>query len=169
MGDNIRIRRPSFTINNPFSEEETRMFSEAFTNMNTYKKGTIHNSELFAFLDQIGIRNSPAQIELYTMFWRAQRLDDLIPLEDLMRIISLLYGVKQGPAEIALLFDKDGDGIISPEEFVCGISALAAYDPIKYGEMSMMSYNDVLNQADSNRDGKLQVQELEAWLSSNSN
>lgn len=62
-------------------------------------------------------------------------------------------------------FDKNGDGVVSKEEYDVGIAAMTAFDPKVFGERGKVKFSELMQVADKNKDGKLQVEELASWLS----
>lgn len=154
----------SGVLDKPYTKEELASFRKTFTTMKSYKDGTIHNSEHIIFLNKIGIPTTEEQVEVYKSMFRIRRGDELIGIEALMKMIESLHDAVALTLVIANFFDKDGDGIISEEEWIVGMKVLVSFDPVQYGEKGSVSFEKFFAEADTNNDGMIQVEELAAWL-----
>jgi len=56
----------------------------------------------------------------------------------------------------AAVFDKDGNGFISEDEYEEVVKVIKAHDPI----FKELSFEEFVKEADTNKDGKVDVEEL---------
>src|SRR4051812_27204869 len=156
--------KTSHILDKPFSQDELALARDTFCKMKTYQDGTIHNSEFAAFFNAVGIPTTEAQAKLYSYFHQKRRGDDRINGAEVLNYIANMHDAKKLFLEKIKVFDLNGDGVISQEEFELGMNIVAAFDPVAFGEKGKIDFDKFLAEADSNGDGLIQLDELSDWL-----
>ncbi|XP_021964811.1 calcium-binding protein 2-like [Folsomia candida] len=155
----------SHILEKPFTPEELEKFKGILQSLPSYKDGTIHNSEYIIFCNAAGIPTTPEQAEAYKNYFRVPYGDELARVSDIIKVFESLHDIQAYCLTVAKHFDKNGDGLISADEYEAGVAAMKAFDPGLFGEKGKFKFDELIKKADTNKDGKLQVEELAAWFS----
>lgn len=134
----------SHILEKPFTPEELEKLKLILQNLPSYKDNTIHNSEYIIFCNAAGIPTTPEQAEAYKNYYRVPRGDELIFIPDIMKVFESLHDIKAYCLTVAKHFDKNGDGVISMEEYEAGVAAMKAFDPNLFGDKGKLGFDDLI-------------------------
>jgi Ca2+-binding EF-hand superfamily protein len=139
------------------------MWKEEFRALKSYKTESISGDELGALFRAVGYERSDAQTKKYIEYINGVH-GGRIELKDFYRYMSTQHDPAQILVKFVHDFDKDKDGYISAEEFKYVLETVEIHDPsVKTGPVS---FQDLLREADTNKDGKISIAEMVAWLMS---
>ena len=143
----------------PYTKEELEAIRTHFRNMASYKDNTISSKELPELLEKMDYHRTPEQVAVYIKNWE-DRYNEVIPLSEFMAICESFHDTSGIARNRAAVFDKNGDGFISDDEFEEVMQLLLSHDP----RLKRTSFEDFVASADTNKDGKVSVDELAVWL-----
>eukprot|EP01121_Diplochlamys_sp_Union-15-3_P004867 TRINITY_DN1506_c0_g1_i1.p1 TRINITY_DN1506_c0_g1~~TRINITY_DN1506_c0_g1_i1.p1 ORF type:complete len:159 (+),score=37.75 TRINITY_DN1506_c0_g1_i1:111-587(+) len=146
------------------SDEEIKGMEKAFQSVKSYKDGKIDIADYGIFLTAVHFPHSPEQLVEYQNYLKATNSDGRVSFEQFANIAKVQHDPKEVLKVYAKDFDFDKNGFISPEEFQVGIKTLHLHDPEHFGDNLAIPFAQFLKEADTNNDGKISIQELEAWL-----
>jgi len=104
------------------------------------------------------------QIASYETYWE-KLFEGRVPLEEWISACRYLHNLRQVAIDRAAAFDTDGDGIISLTEFEEIMKIAIIHAPKLQG----LTYGDFVTEADTNKDGKVSIEELAGWMETHVN
>jgi Ca2+-binding EF-hand superfamily protein len=144
-----------------FNDEEIARFQEAFRSMPSYNKEeeTISASDFPLLFQAMPWERTKGQIQKY-IEQLGRENNGYMTMGNFVRYIRAVHDPDEMLLAYAVENDKDKDGFISDEEFRYMLEILEVHDPT----VSAGTYEEFLVQADTNKDGKVSIKELKAWL-----
>jgi Ca2+-binding EF-hand superfamily protein len=151
-----------------YSEEEINGFKSVWEAVPSYRKDddSIDINDYGIFLTGIKFPHTAETLEGYMNYLRATT-NGRFSFKGFVDIAKVQHDPKEVLKVYAEQFDKDKDGSISPEEFKVGIDTLHRHDPEHFSANIIVPFEQFLEEADANHDGKISIEELESWLERN--
>jgi len=149
----------------PYSEQELNDLKFAFRSLPThYSEDFIRSSDIHLLLKRMNFERTPEQTAGYKKFFD-DNLGGVIALSDFINRASVIHDSKKMVQVAARAFDKNGDGFISADEFTELMKVMRIHDP----KMKNVPFEKFLKEADTNKDGKVSIEECNEWISKNIN
>ena len=149
----------------PISDSELEHFLNFFKSLPSYKDEAISTKDFPALIKK-GMRyeRTPEQILAYQKYWD-EKGGGKLTLSEATRALKSVHSTSKYFAQTyAAKFDTDGDGFISADEFKPMLELMASHDPTIAG----ISFEEFMEQADTNHDGKINIEECAQWIEKHS-
>ena len=147
----------------PHSEKELADLEAFFKTLPTYKDGEVSNSDLPAFIKKMRYKRSPEQMQVYHNFWETN-FGGKIPLDQMFSLVKSIHNTSLVFREVASKVDKNKNGEIDADEFKYVLEVCSGHDP----GIKSLTYEQFIREADTNRDGKVSIQECADWIEKHS-
>lgn len=145
--------------NRRFSNLEVEV---AFKKMPTFTDNKIDLSDMDAFLKTLGYTCSKEQMDGYKEYIRDSYNGKLV-LEDVTAAFAVIDDAKEIMKIHVVAMDKDKNGFIDEAEFKSGVKVLLIHDP----SLNKIDYAKFVQEADTNKDGKVSIAEAVEWFCKN--
>ena len=139
----------------PASESELEDIIALFKSQPSYKDEAISTEDFPATIKGMRYERTPEQMTAYQKYWDDKGGGKLKLSEFVTAVKSLHSTSKYFANTYAARFDTDGDGFISADEFKPILELFATHDPAIAG----ISYEEFIQQADTNLDGRVNIEE----------
>jgi len=143
----------------PYTEEELQEQREMFRALPTFKDGIIQSTDVPALIVGMRWQRTPEQVAAYEEYVRVG-MGGTLTEDSFIDIIQGLRRTSSFMRVLAVDCDKDKDGLISAEDFENILKILIVSDPRLTGK----SYADFVEEADTNKDGAVDIEECVAWI-----
>ena len=145
----------------PLTDSELEDHLKFFKSLPSYKDEAISTKDFPALIIE-GMRyeRTPEQIAAYQKYWDEHGGGKFTLTEVTSGLKSIHSTTKYFSTLYAARLDKDGDGFINAEEFKPILELFAIHDPTIAG----ISYEEFIKQADTNKDGKVSIEECTRWI-----
>ena len=147
----------------PFSEKELADLEAFFKTLPSYKDGEISSSDLPAFFKEMRFKRSPEELLLCQNFWD-KNFGGQISLDNCFALVKSVHKTSHFFREAASTVDKNKNGQIDADEFKDVLEIILTIDP----GVKSLTYEQFVQEADTNRDGKVSIQECADWIEKHS-
>ena len=148
----------------PLSDSELADLIKLFKSMPSYKDDAISTKDFPVMLKEMGYERTPEQVAAYQKYWDEKSGGKLAKHEFVTAVTTLRSTSEYFAKTYAVKFDKDGDGFICADEFKPILELFSTHDPTIAG----ISYDEFINQSDTNKDGKVSIEECARWIEKHS-
>ena len=149
----------------PLTDSELEDLLKLFKSMPSYENEAISTKDIPAMVVGMKYERTPEQIAAYQKYWD-EKGGGKIPLADALKGFTTVHSTSKYFAETyAAKFDTDGDGFISADEFKPILELMASHDP----KIAGISFEEFINEADTNHDGKVSIEECAGWIEKHTN
>jgi len=150
--------------NKPYSEQELNDLKFAFRSLpthftNTNSEDFIRTSDFPLLLKLTNLDKTPEQLAGYIKFFDDNH-GGILPLSDFINNASTQHDSKKMLQAMARAFDKNGDEFISASELSELTKVLRIHDP----KMNKIPFEKFLEEADTDNDGKVSIDECDEWI-----
>ena len=148
----------------PYSEAEIEEVRITFKTRPSYKPedgGTISVDEVPQILEAMRMERNPEQVQAYKDYW-ITHFNGRLYLDGVVNILKNVHKNDTYLRSLAQNCDKDGDGLITEEEFADLLNLMTIHDP-KLAQFKT-TFEKFVAEADLNKDGKVSVEECRNWL-----
>jgi len=124
---------------------------DVFRDLPTYKPGGwIKASDILVLVAAMEYPRTPEQVAAYQEYWE-KNCGGILTMEAFVSSASSIYSTTQYARDYAVMFDKDGMGTISKDEFETLMGLL-----VKHGlKLEGKTFADFVTEADIDHDGKV--------------
>jgi len=144
----------------PFSEAELEELKGSFRTMPSYTdEGHIFTTDVAALCQAMKFERTPEQLTAYKNYYD-KNFGGIITLTEFVKSLKALHDIGETTKNCAAVFDKDGNGFISEDEYKEVVKVIQAHDP----RLKELSFEQFVMEADTNKDGKVDVEELANWI-----
>jgi len=143
----------------PYTEKELQEQRQMFRALPTFKEACINSSDVPALILGMRWQRTPEQVFAYQEYVNTA-MGGTLTEESFVDIIQGLQRTSNFVRVLAVDADKDKDGLISADEFEQILKVLVVSDPRLTGK----SYADFVAEADTNKDGAVDIEECVAWI-----
>lgn len=144
--------------------KELEEVKRVFRTLPSYEE-SISSKDIIPLLKAIGFVK-PQEAYLKYVEFTDKVLGERFELKLILQYFRAQHDPSLQMNEYMLSFDRDNDGYITKEEFEYGMETIRVHDP-RIKNISYYFIYNLLKEADTNKDGKLSVAELRAWLNKN--
>jgi Ca2+-binding EF-hand superfamily protein len=144
-----------------FNDDDILKFQEVFRSLPSYNAETdsVSATEIPELVKGMNWPRTEAQIKKYIENFQKFN-DGVLLMSDYLSYLRVQHDPDLYLTTMVQACDLDNNGFISAEEFKFVLINLLTHDPT----LSATTYDELLRQADTNKDGKISVAELEAWI-----
>jgi Ca2+-binding EF-hand superfamily protein len=147
----------------PYTEAELENLKEVFSSMPSFEPGGwAKASDIPLLIQGMDYPRTPEQVKAYQEYWETH-CGGIVTLEEFIQHASQLHETSKFAREYALRFDMDGNGYISADEFAALMSLMVEHDP----RLPRKSYEEFVDDADKDEDGKVSIDECTRWIEEN--
>jgi Ca2+-binding EF-hand superfamily protein len=125
---------------------------------------SVNTKDIPLLPEAMGWERTEAQIQKYLEHFQKFN-GGILPMSDYLSYLSVQHDPDLHLTKLIKAYDLDNNGFISAEEFTFVMSYFLTHDPT----LSPTTYEELLRQADTNKDGKISVAELQAWIQKKTN
>ena len=143
----------------PLTEEELEDVVKLFKSMPTFTDDSIASADSDTMLKAMNIQRSPEQLAAYRKHWDSF-FGGRIPMKEAISIFKTLHERQKWFVVCAAHFDRNNDGFIDAGEFKDLLELSTTHDPTLAG----LTYENFVEEADANHDGKITIQECADWI-----
>ena len=149
----------------PLLDSELEGLLKLFRSMPTYKNGAISTTDFPAVIKGMRYKRTPEQTAALQKF-ADEKFEGKLTEDHFVTAVTTIHSTTKFFANTyAAKLDKDGDGFISADEFKPILELFATHDPATAG----ISYEEFISQSDTNKDGKVSIEECARWIEKHSN
>jgi len=147
-------------ITKAYTEDELVLIKGIFQGIPSYTaENSISSKDIGVLMKRMDYPRTEEQIAVYETYWD-KLFEGRIPLEEWISTCRNLHNLRRITIDRAAAFDTDGDGIISLTEFEEIMKIAISHDP----KLKGLTYADFVTEADTNKDGKVSIEELAGWM-----
>jgi len=128
------------------------------------EKEIMLSDDIPLLLEGIGYDANSEQIEIYTKWW-TQVYGGVLPLDLVCTLFGMADNIPKLLESLVCCCDFDKNGFVSEDEFKASVQFVLVHDP----DFPRVNYNEFLQQADKNLDGKVSIAEAVEWFVKNQN
>jgi len=146
----------------PWTEGEVEEAKVTFQRIPSYSDGSIPSSDISLLSKSLDIERTPEQLAAYKTYWD-KNFGGRIPLVEVESILSTIHDNAKNALGRAQVFDKDGNGFISEDEFEQLMEIMIVHDP----KLKNVPFKQFVLAADTNHDGLVSLKECAVWMERN--
>jgi len=148
----------------PFSAAEQEEIKAIFRRMPSYTDadgGSIDLADSVQFAKEIEFERTPEEMATVAQYWEKTTGGHIVTFQSFMGALTSIHDRVEMAKFFARSADKDGNGFISSEEFEDLLTALRVSNKIT---LDSISFEDFVKAADTNKDGKISIEECADWI-----
>jgi len=144
-----------------YTDEELQGLTDAFKSLPTWDGTKIKATDIPELIKKMKYERTPEQVAAYQNYWE-QNCDGKVTLEEFLSSAKAVHDTSLYAMDYVKLADKDNDGFINAVEFKEILNLMISH--CTKVQTSGKTYQDFVNEADINHDGKVSLEECAKWM-----